>query len=128
MPRFEAIGIVVSDLARSVAFYRELGLDLPEGEGHIETTLGGGIRFMLDSEEVVRSFDEGWEPPDKGHRIAIAFRCDSPAEVDSLHQKLLGMGGTEHKAPFDAFWGHRYAQVEDPDGNVVDLFADLPES
>ena len=124
-PRFEALGIVVSDLARSVAFYRELGLDLPEGDGHIETTLDGGLRFMLDSEEVVRSFAPDWEPPDKGHRIAIAFRCDSPAEVDSLHEKLVGMGGSSVKAPFDAFWGHRYAEVADPDGNVVDLFADL---
>ncbi len=124
-PRFEAIGIVVSDLARSVAFYRELGLDLPEGEGHIETTLEGGLRFMLDSEEVVRSFDPEWQPPDKGHRIAIAFRCDSATDVDALYEKLLGMGGSAHKAPFDAPWGHRYAQVEDPDGNVVDLFADL---
>jgi uncharacterized glyoxalase superfamily protein PhnB len=125
MPRFEALGIVVSDLARSVAFYRELGLDLPDGDGHIETTVEGGLRFMLDSEDVVRSFDESWEPPDKGHRIAIAFRCDTPQEVDALYEKLLGMGGSEHKTPFDAFWGHRYAQVEDPDGNVVDLFAEL---
>jgi hypothetical protein len=23
------------------------------------------------------------------------------------------------------FWGMRYAQVKDPDGNIVDLFADL---
>jgi uncharacterized glyoxalase superfamily protein PhnB len=34
-------------------------------------------------------------------------------------------GGSSHKEPWDAFWGMRYGQVEDPDGNVVDLFADL---
>ncbi len=34
--------------------------------------------------------------------------------------------GTEgHKEPWDAFWGQRYAQAKDPDGNVVDLFAPL---
>jgi hypothetical protein len=27
--------------------------------------------------------------------------------------------------PWDAFCGQRYAEVEDPDGNVVDLFAPL---
>jgi hypothetical protein len=30
-PRFDALGIVVSDLARSMAFYRLLGLDFPDG-------------------------------------------------------------------------------------------------
>jgi uncharacterized glyoxalase superfamily protein PhnB len=29
-------------------------------------------------------------------------------------------------APWDAFWGQRYATVLDPDGNSVDLFAALP--
>jgi uncharacterized glyoxalase superfamily protein PhnB len=28
-----------------------------------------------------------------------------------------------HLAPFDAFWGQRYATVLDPDGNHVDLYA-----
>jgi uncharacterized glyoxalase superfamily protein PhnB len=29
--------------------------------------------------------------------------------------------------PMDAFWGQRYAQVKDPDGTVIDLYATLPE-
>ena len=123
-PRFEAIGVVVSDLARSSRFYRELGLEFPEGEGHIEATVAG-IRFMLDSEETIRSFDPDWQPPSGGQRVGLAFRCDSPGEVDSTYVLLLDVGGTAHKEPWDAAWGMRYAQVKDPDGNVVDLFADL---
>jgi catechol 2,3-dioxygenase-like lactoylglutathione lyase family enzyme len=127
MARFEAIGIVVADLARAVAFYRELGLEFPDnGEGHIEAQLPGGLRFMLDTEETVRSFDPEWSPPSGGgHRSAIAFRCDSPAEVDETYARLLEVGGEAHKEPWDAFWGMRYAEVKDPDGNMVDLFADL---
>jgi predicted lactoylglutathione lyase len=130
VPRFEAIGVVVEELARSVAFYRQLGLDFPEpvdpeGHGHIEATLPGGIRFMLDTEETIRSFDPEWSPPSEGHRIAIAFRCSSPAEVDEVYRRLVDGGGAAHKEPWDAFWGMRYAEVKDPDGNVVDLFADL---
>ena len=34
-----------------------------------------------------------------------------------------GAGYEGHKEPWDAFWGHRYAIVHDPDGNGVDLFA-----
>jgi catechol 2,3-dioxygenase-like lactoylglutathione lyase family enzyme len=131
MPRFEAIGVVVSDLERSVGFYRELGLEFPdpldpEGHGHVEAPLPGGSRFMLDTEETVRSFDPEWSPPaGGGHRTALAFRCDSPAEVDATYARLLEGGAQAHKEPWDAFWGQRYAEVKDPDGNVVDLFADL---
>jgi catechol 2,3-dioxygenase-like lactoylglutathione lyase family enzyme len=126
MPRFEAIGVVVGDLARAVAFYRELGLEFPEGEGHIEAQLPAGLRFMLDTEETVRSFDPEWSPPSGGgHRSAIAFRCDSPAEVDEAYARLLEVGGQAHKEPWDASWGMRYAEVKDPAGNMVDLFADL---
>ncbi|HEV3479450.1 MAG TPA: VOC family protein [Gaiellaceae bacterium] len=123
--RFEAIGVVVDDLTRALAFYRELGLEFPEGEGHVESQLPGGLRFMLDTEETIRSFDPEWQPPSGGHRVAVAFRCDSPAGVDETYRRLLGAGGSSHKEPWDAFWGMRYAQVKDPAGNVVDLFAPL---
>lgn len=127
MARFEAIGVVVAELGRSVGFYRELGLEFPDdGEGHIEAPLPGGLRFMLDTEETVRSFTPDWQPPSgEGHRIAIAFRCDSPADVDETYKRLLEVGGSSHKEPWDAVWGMRYAEVKDPDGNLVDLFADL---
>jgi uncharacterized glyoxalase superfamily protein PhnB len=45
--------------------------------------------------------------------------------VDSAYANLLEHGGTGHKEPWDAVWGMRYAEVKDPDGTVVDLFADL---
>jgi catechol 2,3-dioxygenase-like lactoylglutathione lyase family enzyme len=123
--RFEAIGVVVDDLARAAAFYRELGLDFPDGDGHVESQLPGGLRFMLDTEETIRSFDPEWQPPSGGHRVALAFRCESPPDVDETYSRLLDAGGSSHKEPWDAVWGMRYAQVKDPAGNVVDLFADL---
>lgn len=126
-PRFEAIGMVVSDMGRAIGFYGRLGLEFPAGaesEGHAEASVAG-IRVMLDTEETIRSFDPDWKPPSDGHRSSIAFRCDSPAEVDATYSTLLENGGTGHKEPWDAFWGMRYAEVKDPDGNVVDLFADL---
>jgi uncharacterized glyoxalase superfamily protein PhnB len=124
---FEAIGVVVVEMAPALSFYRLLGLEFPDGaesEGHAEASVAG-IRVMLDTEETVRSFDPDWQPPSGGHRIALAFRCDSPAEVDATYQRLLDGGGSSHKEPWDAVWGMRYAEVKDPDGNIVDLFADL---
>jgi uncharacterized glyoxalase superfamily protein PhnB len=80
---------------------------------------------MLDTVEVVKTTDPDWEPPSGGHRIGLAFLCDSPAEVDSVYKELTESGVVGHKEPWDAFWGQRYAQIKDPDGNIVDLFAPL---
>jgi uncharacterized glyoxalase superfamily protein PhnB len=131
MPRPDAIGIVVSDLANAIAFYSRLGLEFPEnpdpeGHGHVEATLPGGLRLMLDTEESVASFDPDWSPPVGGQRIALAFLCDSPEDVDRVYRELLDSGAKGQREPWNAFWGQRYAQVKDPDGNVVDLFAPLP--
>ena len=57
--------------------------------------------------------------------MSLGFRCDTPAEVDQIYGELVGQGYAGHKAPWDAFWGQRYAEVLDPDGNTVDLFAPL---
>lgn len=125
MPVLDAFGLVVTDMARTLAFYRALGLDLPEGaesEGHVEATLAGGVRLLFDTVEVVRSFSE-WSPPSGGHRMGLAFRCASPAEVDAVYAKLVSLGHEGIKEPWDAFWGQRYAQIRDPDGNPVDLYA-----
>jgi uncharacterized glyoxalase superfamily protein PhnB len=129
-PRFEAMGIVVSDMPRALAFYRKLGLEFPdgsEGEGHVEAQLPGGLRYMLDTESVVKTFDSEWSRPSGGHAVGGAFKCDSPEEVDRVYGELLEAGGSPHKEPWDAFWGQRYAQLTDPDGTVIDLFAPLPE-
>jgi catechol 2,3-dioxygenase-like lactoylglutathione lyase family enzyme len=102
--QLDLIGIVVEDMGRSLAFYRELGLDVPEDaddQPHAET------------------------PPSGGQRIGLAFRLDSPAEVDAAYERLVSLGYDGHKDPWDAPWGQRYALVRDPDGNGVDLFCPL---
>jgi uncharacterized glyoxalase superfamily protein PhnB len=128
-PRIDAFAIIVTDMAASLAFYRRLGLEFPagaEGQGHVEATLPGGLRLMFDTVEIVRSFDANWQPPAGGHRMSLAFVCDDVSDVDKVHADLVAAGYVSHLAPFDAFWGQRYATVYDPDGNPVDLFAARP--
>ena len=124
MPQLNAIGIVASDLAQSIRFYRLLGVDVPEtpDEGHIDTFLPNGVRFMLDTEETVRSFRPDWERA-AGNQLGLAFECSSPAEVDEISARVTGAGFHGEREPFDAFWGQRYASVLDPDGVPVDLYA-----
>ena len=124
-PRLDMIGLAVEDMAASLAFYRRLGLEIPEGEDHVEATLPGGVRIAWDTHEVMKSFDPAWQRGE-GSPITLAFLVDSPAEVDSLYAELTGEGYDGHLAPWDAFWGQRYAILRDPDGNDVALFAPLP--
>ncbi|MGH2381564.1 MAG: VOC family protein [Candidatus Limnocylindria bacterium] len=126
--RLDAIGLVVGDMGRSVAFYRLLGLEIPadaDGKPHVEATLPGGTRMLWDTVETIRSFDPEWKEPSGGQRIGLAFACDDSADVDRVYAHLVGAGHEGHREPWDAFWGQRYASVRDPDGNGVDLFAPL---
>jgi len=124
--RLNVIGLVVADMPRSLAFYRRLGLDVPAAEDaapHVEHVLEGGVKLAWDTVETIRSFDPEWQPPVGGNRMALAFECESPAEVDKVYGELVAAGYEGHKEPWDAFWGMRYAVVHDPDGNGVDLYA-----
>jgi uncharacterized glyoxalase superfamily protein PhnB len=126
--RLDAIGIVVADMARSLAFYRRLGIDLPpeaDAEPHAEAAGPGGLRIMWDTEDTVRSFDPGWNRPAGSAQVSLAFLCESAADVDRLYAELVSAGAEGHHEPWDAFWGQRYATLRDPDGNGVDLFAPL---
>ncbi|MFB6979592.1 VOC family protein [Streptomyces scopuliridis] len=128
-PRLDAIGLVVSDMAASLAFYRLLGVDVPadaDTAAHAEATLPSGLRILWDTEETIRSFDPGWTRPQGGERIGLAFLCAGPAEVDATYEALVAAGYTGHLKPWDAVWGQRYAVVVDPDGCGVSLFAGAP--
>jgi catechol 2,3-dioxygenase-like lactoylglutathione lyase family enzyme len=127
-PRIDQIGIVVADMAASLAFYRRLGLDIPaeaDQQPHVDVTLPGGLRLAWDTVATIRSFDEGWQAPSGGSRTGLAFRVDTPADVDAAYKTLVSDGYQGHKEPWDAFWGQRYAVLHDPDGNSIELFCPL---
>jgi uncharacterized glyoxalase superfamily protein PhnB len=125
MPTFDAIGVIATDLGATLDFYRLLGLRVPEraeSESHVEIPLGQGMRLMIDPIETVERFST-YEPATGGRNVGFAFRCGSPAEVDATFESVTTAGYAAKAAPFDAFWGQRYATVLDPDGNPVDLYA-----
>jgi catechol 2,3-dioxygenase-like lactoylglutathione lyase family enzyme len=122
------VELVVSDMATTLAFYRRLGLEIPaeaDREPHVHIPVAG-LHLAFDTEETIRSFDPEWSRPTGGHRVALAFDCATPDQVDAAWKELTGAGYEGHLAPWDAFWGMRYAVVLDPDGTPVDLFARLP--
>jgi len=128
MPTFSVTEIVLSDMARGLAFYRRLGLDIPaeaDDAPHVEVATPNG-KLAFDTEAVIRSFDPAWKPSTGSPRMALAFECAEAAEVDAVYANLTGAGYQGVRKPWDAFWGQRYATVADPDGTHVDLHAPLP--
>ncbi|HUQ41355.1 MAG TPA: VOC family protein [Candidatus Limnocylindrales bacterium] len=127
MPELDAIGIVSADLKESMRFYRLVGLQVPDTtEDHIEAVTRGGVRVMFDALELMKQLDPDWVQP-AGRPIGLAFRCINAKEVDEVYARVVAAGFRGKAPPFDAFWGQRYATVLDPDGNGVDLFAELPK-
>jgi uncharacterized glyoxalase superfamily protein PhnB len=127
VPQLDAIGIVSADLKATVRFYRLVGLEIPDTtEDHIDVTTAGGVRVMFDAVELMKQLDPDWVKP-VGHPMVLAFRCINAKEVDEVYGRITAAGFRGKAPPFDAFWGQRYATVLDPDGNAVDLFADLPK-
>lgn len=124
MANLNAVGIIAADIAETIRFYGLLGVDFGDaaGDGHTEATLLNGVRLMLDTEEIIRSFAPDWRRSD-GNQLSLAFECAGPAEVDEVYARVVEAGFHGEKEPWDAFWGQRYAQLHDPDGVPVDLYA-----
>ncbi|TCI78099.1 glyoxalase [Exiguobacterium sp. SH0S1] len=122
--KLDMVGIVVEDMKRALDFYRLLGLSIPvsmNGEAHVEVD-EGGVRLAFDTVEVEESVYGEWKPA-SGHRVELAFLCDSREALDTLFEAIFKQGYVIHREPWDAFWGQRYAIVVDPDGNLISLFA-----
>jgi uncharacterized glyoxalase superfamily protein PhnB len=125
--RFSQINLVVHDMHATLAFYRRLGLDLPEddvwtsksGPHHATGAASDGVGFELDSRKLAHVYNRGFAA-ERG-RVMIGVELESREAVDTLWTELLEEGVQGLQPPYDAFWGARYAIVEDPDGNPVGL-------
>jgi catechol 2,3-dioxygenase-like lactoylglutathione lyase family enzyme len=120
----DQFNLVVTDMDASVAFYRRLGLDIPdttpEWQNHHRTaTLSNGIDLDLDSSDFARYWDHGW----RRGRGVLGFKVESRERVDEIYFDLVEQGYRGQQPPWDAFWGARYAVIEDPDGNAVGIMS-----
>jgi uncharacterized glyoxalase superfamily protein PhnB len=75
------------------------------------------MHLSLSGERMTTGYAPAWRGGIPG-RILI-FGASSRDEVDDRHAHMVGGGYRSHLEPFDAFWGSRYALVDDPDGNAV---------
>ncbi|MEV0714720.1 VOC family protein [Asanoa sp. NPDC050611] len=116
------VNLVVHDIAASLAFYRLLGWTGEPTGPHVEFAFPGGFTIELDEVASVERWNSGSPPPQPGSGV-VGTRVASRAEVDALWQKIIDAGYESRQAPFDAFWGSRYAIVADPDGHQIGLMS-----
>jgi catechol 2,3-dioxygenase-like lactoylglutathione lyase family enzyme len=136
-PVLNQINIVSRDPEASVAFYRRLGVDIPDanvwrtasGVHHInasEPDTPGRVHLDIDSVAFARRWNAGWTgAPDLAGRVVIGFGVPARADVDAIYDDITRAGHRGLQPPVDAFWGARYAIVEDPDGIAVGLMSPM---
>jgi len=66
-----------------------------------------------------------WREGRAGSRAVVGFSLPSREAVDERYAKLTSVGYASRQPPYDAFWGARYAIVQDPDGNDVGLMSPI---
>jgi uncharacterized glyoxalase superfamily protein PhnB len=120
----DQLNVIVKDMDATVAFYRRLGLDV-EAEPkatHVSITFDNGFLLEFDTMDMAQAWDTGWHGATGGSTV-LGFAIDSRDRVDGLYAELTAAGYHGRQPPYDAFWGARYAIVEDPDGNGVGLMS-----
>ena len=122
-PVLDQLNLVVRDMARSLEFYRAIGLTIPDdtvwrtqtGLHHVEIEMPNGFELALDSEALAEVYDAGWQPfKGEGNRTVMSFRLGSANDVDATYDRVVALGFGSSQAPYYAFWGSRYAIVIDP--------------
>lgn len=114
--------VLCEDLERMKAFYRDLVSFPIEAETPTTLTFRAGAMFLALRKRT-RNYDG------RGARaglpgVQIAFLV-SPDEVYSHHRRLVEKGITVLDAPKDQSWGHRTVYFSDPEGNVLEYYADI---
>jgi catechol 2,3-dioxygenase-like lactoylglutathione lyase family enzyme len=132
-PVFGQVNIVAGSFNRSFDFYRRLGVSFPEpvtsqvGDPfHANGETSNGLRFELDSAAFARVWNPGWAAHlDLVGHVVLGFGVASREEVDRIYAELRSAGHPGLAPPHDAFWGARYAIIEDPNGIAVGLMSPI---
>jgi len=136
-PVLGQLNLVVRDMAATIEFYRTLGLDIPDGQvwrtesgaHHVDLELANGFGLDFDSPALAMQYNAAWRRPGGGgSQSVIGFNVCSRDAVDETYAAVTAAGHSGLQPPFDAFWGARYAIVEDPDGNHVGLMSPIDPS
>ena len=134
-PRLDVVTLAVSDLERSLAFYRD-GLGLPT-KGIVGTEfaatatdaagaaaffqLQGGLMLALyPRTELARDAGVADSPP-SAVEFSLAYVADREAEVDELIERAVTAGGRRTAPSRYRPWGIYSGYFRDPDGHLWEV-------
>jgi lactoylglutathione lyase len=109
------MSLTVKDLARSVAWYRDVvGFHVAqefEREGQVRSValMAGDVRILLNQDDGKK----GWERS-KGE--GFSFQFTTTQDVDAIAKRIKDRGGKLESEPADMPWGVRMFRLLDPDG------------
>jgi catechol 2,3-dioxygenase-like lactoylglutathione lyase family enzyme len=114
--RFNHVTIIVSDLERSKAFYRTLGLtqlvDAPPRYA----------RFTFPDGDETLSIEVDAGVPGAPGTAQLFFECE---DLDARFADLTPRGIAFNQEPRDMFYGWREARLRDPDGHDLRLYREI---
>ena len=122
-PLLTVVYLFVRDMDATIAFYERLGLAVTRvGDSHARAEWPtAGARLEFGTANLTKSYDPNWRQPTGAATNTLNFELASRDAVDEMYAELTSAGYAGHLAPIDAFWGQRFAIVDDPDGNVIGL-------
>jgi predicted enzyme related to lactoylglutathione lyase len=120
------LGVIVSDMAAALRFYRLVGLDIPATEDakpFVMHRMGSGVSIFFDTVFARRYDPDHAMPGGRGYRTMFEFYLGDDDAVDAKYAELTAAGYHGRMTP-QRTTGPYAAMVDDPDGNVVLLTSD----
>jgi lactoylglutathione lyase len=113
--------LLCEDIPPMKTFYQEImGFQIYRDNGEwVEMKIGASL---LTLRKRGRPYD-GAKPANTAG-VQLAFRV-APVEVEACHQELLTKHVQSLDPPRDMDYGHRTLFFRDPEGNILEIYADI---
>ena len=124
------ITILTDDVSRLAKFYHQvLGFKIKQDLGQYVEFESPGVRFAICARTVLFSVSQhpSYQQAHSGQAFELAFPMENPAAVDQRYMEIVLGGAIPVQTPADMPWGQHTAMFADPDGNIHELFCDLPD-